>query len=195
MPTDPFTVADVQSMINAITGSHKMPTNETQVRFDTAAATVFLEGFAPQWPDSALASLLAGLEADDHRMSQGSTTTPPPLMSVADWPTEAGCLVCYVGMCSGLVPGVDVNSLHGVPADARWVRPDGSTVFYSVGAVEEFFATACFDADNRMGEPGACRHLLNFWDDTPRDEARRTVAAWIRRAQVTRAADRQSAGY
>jgi hypothetical protein len=42
----------------------------------------------------------------------------------------------------------------------------------TVGEVEEFFARACFDADQRLGEPAACRWFLNWFDDTPRNRMR-----------------------
>ena len=45
----------------------------------------------------------------------------------------------------------------------------------SVGQVEEFFARACFEADQRLGEPAACRWFLNWFDDTPRDHMRRDL--------------------
>ena len=45
----------------------------------------------------------------------------------------------------------------------------------TVGEVEEFFARVCFEADQRLGEPAACRWFLNWFDDTPRDEMRREL--------------------
>jgi hypothetical protein len=39
----------------------------------------------------------------------------------------------------------------------------------TVGQVEEFFARSCFEADQRLGEPAACRWFLHWYDDTPRD--------------------------
>jgi hypothetical protein len=38
--------------------------------------------------------------------------------------------------------------------------------------VEESFARACFEADQRLGEPAACRWFLDWFDDTPRHTMR-----------------------
>ena len=37
----------------------------------------------------------------------------------------------------------------------------------------------CFEADQRLGEPAACRWFLNWFDDTPRDEMRRELLAEV----------------
>lgn len=72
------------------------------------------------------------------------------MMELSNWPVEAACPIGYAGW-------------HGDGLD-------------TVGEVEEFFARACFEADRRMGEPAACRWLLNWIDDTPRDEMRVLLA-------------------
>ncbi|MBX9582421.1 MAG: hypothetical protein K2X87_19125, partial [Gemmataceae bacterium] len=56
----------------------------------------------------------------------------------------------------------------------------------SVGEVEEFFARACFEADQRLGEPAACRWFLNWFDDTPRDQMRRELLPEVDRALAER---------
>lgn len=116
---------------------------------------VWRSGFAPVLSDAALAALRTGLEADDPRIVQGCTTTPPPLMCVQDWAVEAACPLGYAG----------------------WHGDDLTTV----GETEEHFAKCCFEADQRLGEPAACRWWLNWWDDTPRNEAFREMAAEVRR--------------
>lgn len=93
-------------------------------------------------------------------MTQGSTTTPPPLACVQDWPCEGACLVGYAG----------------------W-QGEG---LERVGEVEHYFAKACFDADRLLGEPAACRWLLNYFDDAPRDEMRREMLAEVERALAER---------
>jgi hypothetical protein len=123
--------------------------------------TVWRQGFCPSIPTPTLEILAAALERDDPRLLQGSTTTPPPLMAVQDWPCEAGCLVAYVG----------------------WQGEELTTV----GEVEEAFAKLCYDADNRLGA-AACREVMNFWDDTPRDQARAEFLAECRRELATRGA-------
>ena len=40
----------------------------------------------------------------------------------------------------------------------------------TVADVEEFFARVCFEADQALGEPAACRWFLNWFDETPRQE-------------------------
>lgn len=45
----------------------------------------------------------------------------------------------------------------------------------TIAEVEEGFARACFEADQILGEPAACRWLLNWYDDTPREEMRREL--------------------
>jgi hypothetical protein len=98
-------------------------------------------------------------------LTQGSTTTPPPLMCVQDWPVEAADAIGYAGWQDN--PGLE-----------------------TVGQVEEFWARICFECDNRLGEPAACRWFLNFWDDTPRHQARAELLAEVEqeiglRAQYT----------
>jgi hypothetical protein len=105
---------------------------------------VLRQGFFPQWSTETLERTLAVLKADDRRLIQGSTTTPPPLMCVADYPVECCCLVAH---CASEDP---FNS--------------------TVGEVEEGFAKACYNADQMLGEPAACRWLLNWFDDTPRPQ-------------------------
>lgn len=123
---------------------------------------VFRDGFVLSLSTTALTALADALRSDDKRLIQGSTTTPPPLMCVADWPVEAACAL---GLCG-------------------WVGEDLTTV----GEVEEFFAKACFDADQRLGEPAACRWFLNWFDDTPRDEMRRELLAEVEHAINSREA-------
>lgn len=130
----------------------------------TSAELVFRDGFGPIISTTGLRALLAACESDDKRLIQGSTSRPPPLMCVQDWPVEAACLIGFCG----------------------WADHDMAS---TVGAVEEYFATKCFQADQTIGEPSASRWLLNFWDDTPRVEARNTIAAWVRDALATRTED------
>src|SRR6187397_2364540 len=50
---------------------------------------VWRDGFVPVISTSGLEALREALKSDDPRLTQGSTTTPPPLMCVQDWPVEA----------------------------------------------------------------------------------------------------------
>ena len=121
---------------------------------------VWRDGFVPVISTSGLESLRDALKSDDPRLTQGSTTTPPPLMCVQDWPVEAACALGYCG----------------------WQGDDLETV----GQVEEFFARMCFEADQRLGEPAACRWFLNWFDDTPRHEMRRELLVEVERALAER---------
>jgi hypothetical protein len=121
---------------------------------------VWREGFAPVLSTAGLVALQQALRSDDHRLTQGSTTTPPPLMCVQDWPVEAACALGFCG----------------------WQGEDLETV----GEVEEFFARACFEADERLGEPAACRWFLNWFDDTPRDQMRKLLLEEVERVLAER---------
>ena len=122
--------------------------------------TVWRQGFAPVLTLKGLEALREALTADDPRLVQGSTTTPPPLMCVQDWPVEAACAL---GFCAWKGEGLE-----------------------TVGEVEEFFARACFEADQRLGEPAACRYFLNWFDDSPRDVMRAELLAEVERVLAER---------
>lgn len=124
---------------------------------------VWREGLAPRISTAGLEALKEGLATDDPRLLQGATTTPPPLQCVQDWPVEGACGLGYCG----------------------W-QGDG---LETVAEVEEYFAQACFEADQALGEPAACRWFLNWFDDTPRDEMRRLLTAEINRTLAQRRAD------
>jgi hypothetical protein len=118
-----------------------------------SAELIWKQGFQPSISTDGLKALYTALVTDDRRLTQGSTTTPPPLMCVRDWPVEAACAIGFCG----------------------W-QGDG---LQTVGEVEEYFAKACYKADQVMGEPAACRWFLNYFDDSPRDQMRAELAKWI----------------
>lgn len=113
---------------------------------------VWRNGFVPQFSVAGLQALAQALRGDDARLIQGATTSPPPLTCVQNWPVEATCPVGFMGVIE-----------HGGFGDA------------TVAEVEQFFAKACFDADQTLGEPAAVRFFLNAWDDMPREEIRREL--------------------
>jgi hypothetical protein len=121
---------------------------------------VWREGVVPLLSTPGLNALQGALKNDDARLLQGSTTTPPPLPCVQDWPVEAACAL---GFC-------------GWQGDA----------LETVAEVEEFFARTCFEIDQRLGEPAACRWFLNWFDETPRDEMREELLAEVQRALAQR---------
>ena len=121
---------------------------------------VWREGLAPVLSTSGIESLWQALRNNDARLTQGSTTTPPPLLSLADCP------------CDG--------------ADAiGWCGWQGERL-ETVGEVEEFFARTCFEVDQRLGEPAACRWFLNWFDDTPRAEMRAQLLEEVERTLAQR---------
>ncbi|HLJ92435.1 MAG TPA: hypothetical protein VKU02_04505 [Gemmataceae bacterium] len=123
---------------------------------------VWREGLESQISTSGLLALRRALLNDDARLLQGATTSPPPLQCVQDWPVEAACGLGYCG----------------------W-QGDGLA---TVGEVEEFFANVCFEADQRLGEPAACRWFLNWFDETPREEMRQQLLPEINRSLAHRLA-------
>jgi hypothetical protein len=112
-------------------------------------------GFAPLLSTGQVEALRQGLVSDDDTLKQGLTVTPPPLQCVADWPVEEACPVAYCG----------------------WKGAGLKTV----EEVEGFFARKCWEADQRLGEPAACRFFINWVDDTPRDEMRKELLIEVQR--------------
>jgi hypothetical protein len=117
---------------------------------------VWRDGLAPHLSTPGLEALRRALIGDDSRLLQGATTTPPPLQCVQDWPVEAACVLGYCG----------------------W-QGDG---LETVAEVEGFFARLCFEADQALGEPAACRWFLNWFDEAPRQEMRRQLLAEVNRS-------------
>jgi hypothetical protein len=120
----------------------------------------FRVGFAPQLTYGMLAALAGALERDEPALIQGATVSPPPLHFLTDWPVEAAC---------GLAFG-------------PWQA--GGCV--TVGQAEEAFAQLCAHADALLGEPAGCRHFINWFDETPREEMRLLLLAEVRREMSLR---------
>lgn len=104
--------------------------------------TTWRKGFAPLFPSEVLEVLAQGLEENDSKLIQGSTCLPLPMPRVAAWDIEAADSVAYGYWRGGLIR--------------------------TVGDAEELFAQLCFECDDALGEPAACRHFLNWFDETPR---------------------------
>jgi hypothetical protein len=118
------------------------------------------DGIVGQLSTAGLEALARALRADDPRLIQGCTTSPPPLQCVLDWAVEEACLV---GFCGWQGDGLE-----------------------TVAEVEEFFARVCFACDQALEEPAACRWTLNWFDETPRDEMRRLLLPEVERALASR---------
>lgn len=114
---------------------------------------VWRDGIAPQLSTMGLYALKSGLLLDDPRLIQGATTCPPPMPCVEDWPVEGCCVLSY----------------------GSWQTEELETV----GELEQEFARICFEADQALGEPAACRYFLNWYDDVARDEMRDQLLAEI----------------
>ncbi len=123
--------------------------------------TAWHVGLAPMLSDAALASLATALRDDDPRLTQGATCVPAPLQCVQDWAVEGACLTAWCG----------------------WQGEGLKTV----AEVEEYFARMCYEMDANLHEPAGCRWLLNWWDETPRDEARRLMLAEVEGEAARRA--------
>jgi hypothetical protein len=127
--------------------------NESTTDPQTAWQRVWREGIAPQLSQADLSALRLALERDDPALIQGATVEPVPLPRYDDHPVESACLVAYIG----------------------W----RSRNLQTVREVEEWFTQVCFQADKSLGEPAACRWLLNWFDDTPRPAMRLAMVAEI----------------
>ena len=123
---------------------------------------VWRHGIAPAMSTAALEALAGGLELGDERITQGSTTVPPPMACVSAWPVEGACAIGYAGW-------------HGEGLG-------------QVGEVEQYFASVCSQADALLGEEAACRHFLNWFDDTPRQQMIGELLAEVRLALAQRQA-------
>lgn len=123
---------------------------------------VWRDGVEPCLPTAGLEALRKALISDDPRLIQGATTMPPPLMCVADFNVEAACALGFCG----------------------WKGED----LPLVAEVEEFFAKKCYEIDQLMNEPAACRWFINWFDETPRDEMRRELLAEVNRSLALRTA-------
>ena len=143
---------------------------------------VWRDGFAKVLPIEGLKALAEALRTDDQRLTQGSTTTPPPLMCVQDWPVEAACAL---GLCGAAVHGGFKSTAEEFAAsrgDVPHTNPDAALIV----EVENEFARYCFDVDQLFGAPAECRWFLNWFDDTPRDEMRRELLPEVEAAIASR---------
>jgi hypothetical protein len=116
-------------------------------------------GVCPQLSDDGLRALARALAEDGPRLLQGQTVDPPPGVK-GDEPCRGACLVGFAG----------------------WVGDGLATA----GEVETFFAGACRRADEALGEPAGTRWLLDFFDETGRDEMRRRLLPEVRLALAAR---------
>jgi hypothetical protein len=116
---------------------------------------VWRAGLAPLLSAAELEALRQALARDDARLIQHATCNPPPSEIFREEEIEGACALGFCG----------------------W-RADG---FQTVGEVEAFFIRTCVAADEALGEPAACRHFLNWFDETPRADMRRQLLQEVHR--------------
>lgn len=147
---------------------------------------VFREGFAPLLTVKNLEDLRRALVEDDPRLIQKATTLPSPLQCVKEWDCEGACLFTFPGV-------MDMGGFQASLEELRSAEPGTlmSRIGSNLGAckvkdAEEFFARMCYEIDKRIGEPAGCRHLLNVYDDLPRDEMRKAMLGEVQFALAER---------
>jgi hypothetical protein len=80
---------------------------------------------------------------------QGVISSPPAFDAQDDCGIESCCAIGYSG----------------------WLGDGLNTV----GQIDEFFTRICEGADALIRQPAACRHFLNWFDNTPRSQMRREL--------------------
>lgn len=116
---------------------------------------IWRDGVGPLLSREGLEALRMALMHDDVQLVQNATTCPPALEVFADACVEAACALGY----------------------CAWKGDNLATV----AEVADYFAQTCTAADDALGEPSACRHFLNWFDQTPRNEVRRLLLPEVNR--------------
>jgi hypothetical protein len=117
---------------------------------------VWRDGLVPLLSTDELNELRRALARDDPRLIQHSTCCPPPSEVFHEEAVEGACAL---GFCGWQADGLE-----------------------TVREVEAFFIRTCLAADESLGEPAACRHFLNWFDETPRGAMRRELLPEVNRA-------------
>lgn len=107
---------------------------------------------SPDAADAALGGLIDALRRDDTNLIQGTITFPPPYPNAMHLPMTGCDPVVFLGRACGLIEA----------------GPRGITV----GQAERWFADVLFTMDALLGAPRSFGWFCNWWDDTPRPEAR-----------------------
>lgn len=123
---------------------------------------VWRQGIQPQLPSRGLLLLLEALASDDPRLAQRITTIPPCQVPATDDKCEAAC-----------------------PIGFAWWK--GANL-YTIDGVEDAFAACCAECDRLCArfEPASSRLFIDWWDSTPRLEARRELLAEVHEELVRR---------
>jgi hypothetical protein len=121
--------------------------------------------WAPHAPLPGLVALAEALRSDDPALVQEHTAVPRPSWAAedaasipppGDIPCKGACAIGYVG----------------------W----RGEALGSILDVEDWFNEACKLIDSTTRESCACRHLIRFWDDTERNQARRQLLPVVEEA-------------
>jgi hypothetical protein len=109
------------------------------------------EGVAPQLSTAGLEALQKALESDDPALIQGQNLLPPPLQGRESDQVIAACAIGFAawkGDCPACAP---------------------------LGEIGCRFAKVCYEADQRLREPGAVHYFLIQYDSWTREEMRRNL--------------------
>ena len=139
--------------------THREDVGEPVMNLD--ASDVWRKGLAPLLTLEQLERLRVALVTNDPRLEQGVTVLPRPASEDDPGEATAGCLIGFCAMGE-----------YRRSAD-----------------IEGYFAYTCAEIDTRMSEQAAARHLLNFWDDNPRDVVRADLLTEVQRTLAERRAD------
>jgi len=119
---------------------------------------IWREGIAPVLSVRGLEVLRRALVADDAALGQGVTARNEA--DNLDAPPEVACPLGYAG----------------------WQGESLATV----QDAEDWFAWVCGQIDRRLKDPFSCRWFMQFWDNTPRPEARRQLLIEVERSLARR---------
>jgi hypothetical protein len=123
---------------------------------------VFRQGLLPDVSTKALHAFRQALAEDSPLLIQGATMNPPELQCVTDWTVEGACGLCWLA--------------------ANGTKPNA----FTVGELERLFMEAAWECDQRLGELGAIRYWLNWYDDAPREQMQTALLAEIDRELAER---------
>lgn len=126
---------------------------------------VWRDGLAALLTEGDLEQLEVALVRDDSRLIQGAPTEPPPDPRFNDEPADGACLLGYAAMMGGVA---------------------------LVGQLRQHGLWLCVQIDKRLGKQ-AHYALVNWWDDTDRDEARAALLYEVQREQAQRSARQEVA--
>jgi hypothetical protein len=127
---------------------------------------VWRTGFLPLFSTGTLERLRKALLADSYTLLTGASFEPPALQMNMKEAVERCCPVAMAAIFENQYP-----SIHAA----------------SVDDAEVYFAQACLEAGNRLGEHSQVRHFMNWVDEGNRHHVFKALAAEITVNLVARA--------